>query len=218
MFVSLSSSKMIIRVYLVALFCAVVLGRSAEKDQQNPEDLETNQDTPLISPQSRKTDPKLDVIIAHQPGQPEPHQEIISSFKNFGKDAPEKPELIGEAKSELLQSPPVPVPPNPALSSRSRRFFLPYLSSSYRRPYYRRPYVRGGYYPYYFGGIFGYPYYGAGYGSYGYGDYGGGYYGGYGDYDGGYGDYGGGYGDYGGGFGDYGGGYGDIDIGIDSDY
>ncbi|XP_046639802.1 dosage compensation regulator-like [Daphnia pulicaria] len=194
MFVSLSSSKMIIPVYLVAFFCTVVLGRLAEKDQQNPE---------------RKTDPaRLDLKIAHQPGQPdEPHPEIFPSVENVGKDAPGKSELIGEAKSELLESAPVLVPPNPedALSSRSRRFFLPYLSS-YRRPYYRRPYVRGAYYPYSFGGIFGYPYYGAGYG-----DYGGGYYGGYGDY-------GGGYGDYGGGYGDYGGGYGDIDIGIDSDY
>jgi hypothetical protein len=105
-------------VYLVALFCAVVLGRSAEKDQHNPEDLETNQDTPLVSPQSRKTDPKLDMKIAHQPGQSEPHQEIISSFKNVGKDAPRKSELIGEAKSELLELPPVPaVPLNPALSA-----------------------------------------------------------------------------------------------------
>ncbi|EFX78904.1 hypothetical protein DAPPUDRAFT_320075 [Daphnia pulex] len=166
MFVSLSSSKMIIPVYLVALFCTVVLGRSAEKDQQNPEDLAINRDTSLVSPQSRKTDPRLDVKIAHQPGQPdEPHPEIFPSVDNVGKDAPGKSELIGEAKSELLESAPVPVPHNPddALSSRSRRFFLPYLSSSYRRPYYRRPYVRGAYYPYYFGGIFGYPYYGAGY-------------------------------------------------------
>ncbi|EFX63752.1 hypothetical protein DAPPUDRAFT_118873 [Daphnia pulex] len=161
MFVSLSSSKMKIPVYLVALFCTVVLGRSAEKDQQNPEDLAINRDTSLVSPQSRKTDPRLDVKIAHQPGQPdEPHPEIFPSVDNVGKDAPGKSELIGEAKSELLESAPVPVPHNPddALSSRSRRFFLPYLSSSYRRPY-----VRGAYYPYYFGGIFGYPYYGAGY-------------------------------------------------------
>lgn len=202
--------------YLVALFCAVVLGRSAEKDRQNPEDLATNRDTPLVLPQSRKTDSKLDVKIAHQPGQPdEPNTEFFSSPMNVGKDAPEKSEVIGEAKSELPESTPVSAvsSPNPALS-RSRRFFLPYLSSYlYRRPYYRRPYARGSYYPYYFGGIFGYPYYG-GYGSYGYGDYGGGYYGGYGDYGGGY----AGYGDYDGGYGDYGGGYGDVDIEIDSDY
>jgi hypothetical protein len=59
------------------------------------------------------------VKIAHQPGQPdEPHTEIISSFKNVGKDAPRKSELIGEAKSELLELPPVPaVPLNPALSA-----------------------------------------------------------------------------------------------------
>ncbi|EFX75932.1 hypothetical protein DAPPUDRAFT_322846 [Daphnia pulex] len=137
--------------HLVALFCAVVLGRLVEKDQQHLEDLTTNRDT-LVSPQSRKTDSKLDVKIAHQRGQPdEPHTEMFSSPENVGKDAPEKSELIGEVKSELLELASVPaVPLNPALSS----------SQS----------------------IFGYLYYGAGYGSYGYGDYAGGYYNGYGDY------------------------------------
>jgi hypothetical protein len=44
------------------------------------------------------------VKIAHQPVQPdEPHTEIFSSPENVGKDAPEKSELIGEVKSELLE-------------------------------------------------------------------------------------------------------------------
>jgi hypothetical protein len=58
----------------------------------------------MASPQSRKTDSKLDVKIAYQPGQPdEPHTEIFSSPENVGTDAPEKSELIGEVKSEFLE-------------------------------------------------------------------------------------------------------------------
>jgi hypothetical protein len=70
------------------------------------------------------------VKIVHQPGQPDDtHTEIFSSPENVGKDAQEKSELIGEVKSELLELASVPaVPLNPALSSQSRRFFLPYLS------------------------------------------------------------------------------------------
>ncbi len=78
--------------HLVALFLRCrVLGRPVEKDQQNPEDLAINRDTPLVSPQSRKTDSnKLDVKIAHQPGQPdEPHTEIFSSPENVGRHTSE---------------------------------------------------------------------------------------------------------------------------------
>jgi hypothetical protein len=80
---------------------------------------------------------KVDVKIAHQPGQPdEPHTEIFSSPENVGKDAPEKSELIGEVKSELLE-----------LASRFQQFHstLRYLEALYHRPYVRRAY------PYYFG-------------------------------------------------------------------
>ncbi len=70
-----------------------VLGRSVEKDQQNLEDLTTNEDrsrhTGFTS--SRKTDSKLDVKIAHQPGQPdEPHTETFPCPENVGKDASDK--------------------------------------------------------------------------------------------------------------------------------
>jgi hypothetical protein len=104
----------------------------------------------MASPQSRKTDSKLDVKIAHQPGQPdEPHTEIFSSPENVGKDAPEKSELIGEVKSELLELASVPaVPLNPALS---RSPIPPTVCETCLSLLFWR-------------GIFGYPYYG-GYGS-----------------------------------------------------
>ena len=194
--------------HFFALSCSGPIGRKGPTESGRLDDQSRHI---LVSPQSRKTDSKLDVKIAHQPGQPdEPHPEIFPSVENVGKDAPGKSELIGEAKSESLESAPVLVPPNPedALSSRSRRFFLPYLTFRLTVDLNRRSYVRGVLVIFITSEASSdrYPYYGAGYG-----DYGGGYYGGYGDY-------GGGYGDYGGGYGDYGGGYGDIDIGIDSDY
>ena len=144
----------IIRVCLITLLYVVVLGQPAvDKDQNNPLDLTIKHDnTPFVSPQSRSMEPRPDINLAHQSGEkqsnkfdPQPYLPGQHSTNFDDKDSSDQFESLGEDEKILLESAPVPVAPNTALS-RNRRLF-PYLSSYlYRRHiyYYRRPYYAGG--------------------------------------------------------------------------